>query len=172
MTKEIATFGAGCFWGVESLFMETTGVLSTACGYAGGQVPNPTYKQVCTGQTGHAEVVQVEFDPSVVSFEKLTELFFELHDPTQVNRQGPDIGTQYRSVIFTHSAEQKAKAEAIKKRLDDSKKMPRPIATIIEPHPAPEFFIAEEYHQKYFQRRGLPSCHTGNPYLKSSVPTH
>jgi peptide-methionine (S)-S-oxide reductase len=172
MTKEIATFGAGCFWGVESVFMETTGVLSTACGYAGGHTVNPTYKEVCTGTTGHAEVVQVEFDPSVVSYEQLVELFFQLHDPTQLNRQGPDIGTQYRSVIFAHNAEQKAIAERIKKRLDESKVMPKPIATVIEGPPAPVFYRAEEYHQKYFQRRGLPSCHTGNPWIKSSVPTH
>jgi peptide-methionine (S)-S-oxide reductase len=166
MTTETATFGAGCFWGVESVFMETKGVLETACGYAGGQVPDPTYKLVCTGQTGHAEVVQVVFSPDKVSYEELVRLFFHLHDPTQVNRQGPDVGTQYRSVIFAHSDAQRETAERIKKELDTKGRMPRPIATQIEPAPAPTFYIAEEYHQKYFQRRGLPSCHTGNPYLK------
>jgi peptide-methionine (S)-S-oxide reductase len=164
MTREFATFGAGCFWGVESVFMETSGVLSTAVGYAGGDVPNPTYKMVCTGTTNHAEVVQVEFDPSIVSYETLVELFFRLHDPTQVNRQGPDIGTQYRSVIFTHSPEQDQVARAIKERLDASGVMPRPIATQIQS--APQFWKAEEYHQQYFQKRGLPSCHAGNPYLR------
>lgn len=153
----LATFGAGCFWGVEETFRQTPGVTATAVGYAGGTVDNPTYKQVCTDRTGHAEVVQVEYDPAEVSYEELLNVFWENHDPTQVDRQGPDIGTQYRTVIYYHSPEQKAAAEASKAALDASKRYARPIATNIQP--APTFWPAEEYHQQYLAKRGLSNCH-------------
>jgi peptide-methionine (S)-S-oxide reductase len=154
---ELATFGAGCFWGVEETFRQTAGVLSTAVGYEGGVTENPTYKEVCTDRTGHAEVVQVEFDPSVVSYDVLLEVFWANHNPTQVNRQGPDFGTQYRTVIFFHSPEQQVAAEASKKRLSESGKFSRPIATEIVP--AQTFYRAEEYHQQYLAKRGMTSCH-------------
>ncbi len=154
---ETATFGAGCFWGVESAFQELKGVNATAVGYTGGKSKNPTYKQVCTDETGHAEAVQVTFGPAIISYEKLVEYFFKLHDPTQVNRQGPDVGTQYRSAIFYHSPDQQRVATAVKERLDKSGKFRRPIATVIEP--AAEFWRAEDYHQSYFKKNGLPSCH-------------
>jgi peptide-methionine (S)-S-oxide reductase len=156
MASALATFGAGCFWGVEEAFRKLEGVTGTAVGYAGGTVPNPTYEQVCTDRTGHAEVVQVEYDPDRISYEKLLEVFWNAHDPTQVNRQGPDIGTQYRSVIFYHSPEQQAAAEASKRQLEASGRYRRPIATQIEP--APTFYRAEEYHQQYLAKRGRSSC--------------
>jgi peptide-methionine (S)-S-oxide reductase len=152
-----ATFGAGCFWGVEAAFRRVKGVVDTAVGYEGGITENPTYHDVCTDRTGHAEVVQVEFDPEQVSYEQLLEVFWSIHDPTQVNRQGPDVGTQYRSVIFYHSPEQEAVARKSKEALERSGRYRRPIATAIEP--ARVFWRAEEYHQRYLEKRGLASCH-------------
>jgi len=152
-----ATFGAGCFWGVEEEFRKVKGVKDTAVGYAGGGVPNPTYKDVCTDRTGHAEVVEVDYDPAEVSYETLLDVFWNGHDPTQLNRQGPDVGTQYRSVVFFHSPEQEAAARASKARLEESGRFRRPIATVIEP--APTFWRAEDYHQRYLEKRGLGSCH-------------
>jgi len=154
---ETATFGAGCFWGVEAAFQRVLGVIDTAAGYSGGEMPNPTYKDVCTDETGHAEVVQVTFDPAKVSYEKLLDTFWQAHDPTQVNRQGPDFGAQYRSAIFFHSAEQEAAAKKSRAALEASGKLKRPIATEITP--ASTFYRAEEYHQKYLQKRGVASCH-------------
>lgn len=145
---EKATFGAGCFWGVEEAFDGLNGVLSTRVGYTGGSAPDPTYKDVCSGDTGHAEVVEVEFDPNKISYEELLEIFWKIHDPTTVNRQGPDIGTQYRSAIFTHSDEQKKLAETSKENA--AKRFEKPIVTQIIP--ATTFFEAEEYHQKYFKK--------------------
>lgn len=159
MNRSIATFGGGCFWGVEARFRETPGVTGTAVGYAGGKGDSPTYKEVCTDRTGHAEVVQVEFDPNKLSYEKLLDVFWACHDPTQVNRQGPDVGTQYRTVIFFHTPEQEKVARASKEKLAASGKHSRPIATEILP--APTFWRAEEYHQQYLEKRGLSSCHTG-----------
>jgi peptide-methionine (S)-S-oxide reductase len=156
-TLEKATFGAGCFWGVEAEFRKINGVKSTAVGYEGGHTTNPTYKDVCTDRTGHAEVVEIEYDPSVVSYEDLLKVFWENHDPTQVNRQGPDFGTQYRTVIFYHTEEQKRLAEASKKSLSESGRFRRPIATQIVP--ATDFWIAEDYHQQYLEKRGLATCH-------------
>jgi peptide-methionine (S)-S-oxide reductase len=153
----LATFGAGCFWGVEARFQQVPGVLETAVGYEGGKTENPSYRDVCTDMTGHAEVVQVEFDPARVSYEQLLELFFELHDPTQLNRQGPDWGTQYRSVVFFHSPEQEAAALALVERLTAEKRFSKPIVTQVVP--AQTFWRAEEYHQKYLQKRGAVSCH-------------
>ena len=152
-----ATFGAGCFWGVEEEFRKVKGVRDAAVGYAGGSLPNPTYEDVCTDRTGHAEVVEVDYDPADVSYETLLDVFWNGHDPTQRNRQGPDVGTQYRSVIFFHSPEQETAARASKARLDQSGRFRRPIATVIEP--APRFWRAEEYHQRYLEKRGLGSCH-------------
>jgi peptide-methionine (S)-S-oxide reductase len=149
---ERATFGAGCFWGVEAGFLRIPGVLDATSGYAGGSVPNPTYEQVCTGRSGHTEVVEVRFDPSQVNYEDLLAAFWEIHDPTQVNRQGPDVGRQYRSVIFYHSPEQKAAAEASKAALEASGRYRSPIATAIEP--APTFYPAEDYHQRYLEKSG------------------
>lgn len=155
---EKATFAAGCFWGVESAFRAIPGVLDAEVGYIGGITENPTYEQVCTDRTGHAEAVEVTFDPRLVSYEELVERFWALHDPTQVNRQGPDYGTQYRTAIFTHSDEQQKVAEASKERLEESKRFSKPIATQILP--APTFWRAEEYHQRYFEKRGIdPTCH-------------
>jgi len=153
---EIATFGAGCFWGVEAAFQRVSGVVDTTVGYSGGETPNPTYKDVCTDETGHAEVVQVAFDPRKVSYEQLLDVFWQAHDPTQVNRQGPDFGTQYRSAIFFHSPEQEAAAKQSRAALEASGKLKRPIATEITP--ASTFYRAEEYHQKYLQKRGVASC--------------
>ncbi len=149
----IATFGAGCFWGVEETFRRVEGVTATSVGYAGGKLAQPTYEQVCMGNTGHAEVVRVEYDPARVGYEALLELFWTSHDPTQVNRQGPDVGEQYRSVIFAHDAEQMAAAEKSKAALDAEKRFPRPIATAIEP--AGDFWLAEDYHQQFFEKRGV-----------------
>ena len=154
---ETATFGAGCFWGVEARFQQEPGVTETAVGYEGGKLDNPTYKDVCTDHTGHAEVVEVKFDPAKVSYQRLLELFFALHDPTQLNRQGPDWGTQYRSVVFFHSAEQEATAKATIARLTEQKAFKRPIVTQVVP--AETFWRAEEYHQKYLEKRGAVSCH-------------
>lgn len=154
---EKATFGAGCFWGVEATFRQVPGVLATAVGYAGGKTKNPTYKDVCTDDTGHAEVVEVQFDPAQVSYDRLLDIFWENHDPTTKNRQGPDWGSQYRSAIFFHSPEQEAAAKASKDRLRASGKWSRPIVTEITP--APEFYRAEDYHQQYLEKRGLASCH-------------
>ncbi len=156
-TIEKATFGAGCFWGVEEAFRTMPGVLATAVGYEGGTLPNPSYKDVCTDTTGHAEVVEIDFDPSLVSFETLVEAFWNLHDPTQLNRQGPDYGAQYRSAIFTHSPEQGATAAASLEKLKASGKYARPVVTKIEP--ATTFWKAEDYHQQYLAKRGLGSCH-------------
>jgi len=154
---EIATFGAGCFWGVEAAFRRVPGVVDAVSGYSGGHTENPTYKEVCTDQTGHAEVVQVTFDPSKVSYEQLLEVFWKVHDPTQVNRQGPDFGKQYRTAIFFHTPEQQAKALKSKQALDASGKLSRPVATEITP--AGSFWRAEEYHQRYLEKRGQESCH-------------
>lgn len=154
---EKATFGAGCFWGVEAAFRQIKGVKSTAVGYEGGSTEHPTYKDVCTDRTGHAEVVQVEYDPNEASYSDLLNVFWENHDPTQVNRQGPDVGTQYRTVIFYHNEEQKRLAEDSKQKLEASGKFRKPIATAIEP--ATTFWMAEDYHQQYLEKRGLASCH-------------
>lgn len=154
MQNKLATFGAGCFWGVEAAFRQLDGVADAAVGYMGGWVKDPTYEMVCTGQTGHAEVAQVEYDPSRISYERLLEVFWAIHDPTTLNRQGPDIGPQYRSVIFCHDEEQRAAAEASRKRLDESKRLRRPIVTEIKS--AADFYRAEEYHQRFYERTGLP----------------
>lgn len=156
METQKATFGAGCFWGVEETFRQLKGVTSTAVGYAGGSKDNPTYEDVCSDRTGHAEVVEVEFDPAVVGYEKLLDIFWSNHNPTTPNRQGPDVGTQYRSVIFYHSPEQQAAAEMSKANLEKSGRFPRPIVTQIEP--APKFWRAEEYHQQYLHKRGQTHC--------------
>ena len=154
---EKAMFGAGCFWGVEVAFRRVKGVTSATVGYSGGTMKNPTYKDVCTDRTGHAEVVLVEFDPAQVSYEQLLEVFWGSHDPTQLKRQGPDVGTQYRSAIFIFNPQQEAAAKASKERLQQSGKSKRPIVTEITP--AGEFYRAEEYHQQYLEKRGLASCH-------------
>jgi peptide-methionine (S)-S-oxide reductase len=157
VATETATFGAGCFWGVEERFRQTRGVVDTEVGYAGGRTESPTYEQVCSHTTGHAEVVQVKYDPEQISYEELLTVFFEMHDPTQVNRQGPDVGDQYRSVIFYHTDEQKAAAEQRKNELNASGRYTRPVATKIEA--APTFWPAEDYHQEYFAKRGGGACH-------------
>lgn len=154
---ETATFGAGCFWGVEETFRQIPGVVDTAVGYLGGHMQNPTYQDVCTDETGHAEVVQVTYDPAKVSYEQLLNVFWESHDPTTLNRQGPDIGKQYRSAIFFHSPEQERTASASKERVQASGRFRRPIVTEITP--ASTFYRAEEYHQKYLAKRGLSHCH-------------
>ena len=152
---EIATFGAGCFWGVEAAFQRVPGVIDTAVGYSGGHTENPTYQDVCTDETGHAEVVQVTFDPAKVTYEQLLNVFWQAHDPTQVNRQGPDFGTQYRSAIFFHTPEQERLARASRERWQ--KQFRQPIVTEIVP--ASTFYRAEEYHQRYLEKKGLSSCH-------------
>lgn len=149
-------FGAGCFWGVEAIFRQIKGVMNVAVGYAGGSKDNPTYEDVCTDETGHAEVVEVDFDPTQVSYDQLLDVFWSNHNPTTMNRQGPDVGAQYRSIIFYHSPEQKAAAEALKQKLEKSGKFNRPIVTQIEP--APKFWRAEEYHQRYLEKRGQTHC--------------
>ena len=154
---EKATFGAGCFWGVQTTFDRVPGVVETAVGYEGGKLDNPTYRDVCTGRTGHAEALEITFDPTRVSYQQLLDVFFSSHDPTQLNRQGPDHGEQYRSVIFYHSAEQQQAAVATVARLNAEHKFPRPIVTQIVP--AQTFWVAEEYHQKYLEKRGVTSCH-------------
>jgi len=152
-----ATFAAGCFWGVEATFRQLPGVTSTRVGYTGGQTPNPTYKDVCTDGTGHAEAVEVEYDPAKASYEQLLNLFWENHDPTQLNRQGPDWGTQYRSAIFFHTPEQEAAAKNSKEALQESGRYNKPIVTQIVP--AATFHEAEGYHQQYLEKRGLATCH-------------
>jgi len=152
-----AIFAAGCFWGVEHSFRSVEGVLDVAVGYSGGASPNPTYEQVCTGRTGHAEAVLVDFDPAQVSYESLVRHFFSMHDPTTPNRQGPDRGTQYRSAIFFFDDAQRETAETVKRELDGSRQFPRPIVTEISP--AREFWRAEEYHQRYFEKNGVRGCH-------------
>ena len=154
---ELATFGAGCFWGVEVTFRQVPGVKDALVGYLGGTLANPTYKDVCTGRTGHAEVVQVQYDPSEVAYDKLLDVFWANHDPTTLNRQGPDVGTQYRSAIFYHSPEQKAAAEKSKARLEAGGALRRPVVTEITA--ASTFYPAEDYHQRYLEKRGLASCH-------------
>ena len=156
-TVEKATFGAGCFWGVEAAFRQIKGVISTSVGYSGGSYQNPSYHDVCTGRTGHAEVVEVVYDPAKVSYEDLLKVFWENHDPTTMNRQGPDIGTQYRSAIFFHTPEQQAAALSSKNELDSNGRYRRPIVTQIEP--ASQFYVAEDYHQQYLEKRGLSTCH-------------
>ena len=152
-----ATFAAGCFWGVEATFRQLPGVISTRVGYTGGHFPNPTYKDVCSDHTGHAEAVEVEYDPATLSYEQLLEVFWENHDPTQLNRQGPDWGTQYRSAIFFHSAEQESEAKISKEQLEKSGRFKKPIVTQIVP--VMTFYPAEDYHQQYLEKRGLATCH-------------
>lgn len=154
---EKATFGAGCFWGVEQVFRQVPGVTDAAVGYAGGKVENPTYRQICEHGTGHAEVVEVTFDPSKVTYARLVDIFFKIHDPTTLNRQGPDVGDQYRSVIFYHDETQRQVAEKGRDAAAKSGRYRNPIVTFIEP--APRFWRAEEYHQRYFEKNGGPSCH-------------
>jgi peptide-methionine (S)-S-oxide reductase len=151
-----ATFGAGCFWGVEAAFRCVTGVVSTSVGYMGGTLENPTYRDVCSGKTGHVEVVEVVYDPSKVSYDELLTVFWNIHDPTTPNRQGPDIGTQYRSVIFYHTAEQEAAARASKEKLQRFGRYKREI--VMEIRPTSQFWRAEEYHQRYFEKQGLTRC--------------
>jgi len=153
---EKATFGAGCFWGVEAAFAGVEGVAATAVGYSGGHLAKPTYRDVCSGRTGHAEVVQVTYDPAKVSYERLLEVFWSCHDPTTRNRQGPDVGEQYRSAIFYHSPAQQAAAEASKDKFQDSGRFSRDIVTEITP--ASAFYRAEEYHQRYLAKRGRKAC--------------
>lgn len=154
---EKATFGAGCFWGVEEAFRQLEGVEETAVGYSGGHTEKPTYEEVCSDATGHAEVVEVTYDPNTIGYSQLLDVFWKNHNPTEKNRQGPDVGSQYRSVIFTHSEEQKREAEESLKKLDESDTYDRPIATTIED--AKPFWHAEDYHQQYLAKRGLGSCH-------------
>ena len=153
---EKATFAAGCFWGVEAAFRQMEGVTATRVGYTGGDFKNPTYKDVCSGTTGHAEAVEVEYDPSKVTYEELLKVFWENHDPTTLNRQGPDVGTQYRSAVFFLTPEQEAAAKASKEKLQRNGKYKRPIVTEI--NPALEFYPAEDYHQQYLEKRGLAHC--------------
>jgi len=155
-TVRKATFGAGCFWGVEAAFRKLPGVVATAVGYAGGHADNPTYRQVCSHRTGHAEVVEVDYDPARLSYDQLLDVFWAEHDPTTKNRQGPDVGDQYRSVIFVHDDEQKAAAVASRDALERSGRWRRPIVTEIEA--APTFWRAEEYHQQYFEKTGRSAC--------------
>ena len=152
-----ATFAAGCFWGVEATFRQIPGVTSTRVGYTGGEFANPTYKDVCSDHTGHAEAVEVEYDPAKVNYEQLLDVFWENHDPTQLNRQGPDYGSQYRSAIFYHLPEQEQAARVSKEKLQNSGKFCRPVVTQIAP--ATTFYEAEDYHQQYLEKRGLASCH-------------
>jgi peptide-methionine (S)-S-oxide reductase len=157
MSEQVASFAAGCFWGVEARFREVPGVLDAVCGYLGGHAPNPTYKQVCTGETGHAETVQVTFDAGAVSYEELLDVFFDMHNPTTLNRQGPDFGSQYRSAAFWHDAGQRDAAQRKVRELDASGKWPRPVVTqLVE---AGTFWRAEEYHQRYFEKNGGAHCH-------------
>jgi peptide-methionine (S)-S-oxide reductase len=152
-----AIFAAGCFWGVEATFRQLPGVLATRVGYIGGDFANPTYKDVCTDRTGHAEAVEVEYDPAKLSYDTLLNTFWENHDPTQLNRQGPDWGTQYRSAIFFTTPEQEAEAKASKAALEKSQRYSKPVVTQIVP--ASTFFQAEDYHQQYLEKKGLVSCH-------------
>ena len=153
---QTATFAAGCFWGVEAAFRKVDGVVETAVGYTGGTTAKPSYEEVCSGRTGHAEAVQLQFDPERISYDQLLDLFWSLHDPTTLNRQGPDVGTQYRSAIFVHDAEQEAAATASKARLQEAARSRRPIVTEIVP--AGPFYRAEDYHQQYFEKQGLAHC--------------
>ena len=152
---ELATFGAGCFWGVEAGFRKLEGVLDATSGYMGGK-PNPNYREVCSGTTGHAEVVQVQFDPELIDYETLLALFFDMHNPTTLNRQGPDVGTQYRSVVFFHSAQQQKAAQKAIEALDESGRWPNAVVTQVEE--AMQFWPAEVFHQRYLEKRGLSSC--------------
>jgi peptide-methionine (S)-S-oxide reductase len=147
-----ATFGAGCFWGVEAVFRQLDGVTDTAVGYAGGQTENPSYRDVCSHKTGHAEVVEVTYDPDRISYERLLEVFFAIHDPTSLNRQGFDVGDQYRSAVFFHDDDQREAAVAAKDGLEQSRRLRRPVVTQIVP--APQFWPAEDYHQRYFEKNG------------------
>lgn len=149
---EKATFGAGCFWGVEAAFRKVDGVSEVISGYSGGATDNPTYEDVCTGKTGHAEVVQIDFDPATVSFDQLLDKLWDVHDPTTLNRQGPDIGTQYRSAVYYHSADQEAQARKSIARLEESGRVRNPVVTEVAPFSA--FWPAEEYHQRYFEKAG------------------
>lgn len=153
----IATFAAGCFWGVEEAFRRLEGVTDTAVGYTGGETENPTYEQVCSGRTGHAEAVRVEYDPDRIIYEQLVRVFFENHDPTTRNRQGPDVGTQYRSAIFYHDDAQQQTAEHVRQELEQAGRYRGPIVT--ELAPARPFYLAEDYHQQYLAKRGMPGCH-------------
>ena len=153
----MATFAAGCFWQVEEAFSKVNGVVSTMVGYTGGKTKNPTYEKVCTDATGHAEAVHVEFNPSKVSYEELLVVFWSIHDPTQLNRQGPDVGSQYRSAIFYYSNKQKKPAEKLKIKLEEFKELKGKIRTQIEP--AGKFYRAEDYHQRYLEKRGMAACH-------------
>jgi len=155
---EKATFAAGCFWGVEEIFPNIKGVVKTTVGYTGGHTDNPTYHDVCSGSTGHAEAVQVEFDPLVVTYERLLEIFWDCHDPTTPNRQGPDFGTQYRSAVYYHNPEQEIIAKSSMENLEKEKRFNRTIVTEI--NPAATFYPAEEYHQQYLKKQGAPACHT------------
>lgn len=157
MEVQKVIFGAGCFWGVQDAFEQISGVISTRVGYAGGNTKQPTYEEVCTGKTGHIEVTEVLYDPKKVSFEELLNAFWKMHDPTQGDKQGPDVGTQYRSVIFYYTEKQKDLAQVLKELLDTSGKLGAPITTEIRP--APEFYEAEEYHQHYFKKHGGGACH-------------
>jgi len=157
MTLKKATFAAGCFWGVEATFMKVRGVVRTEVGFMGGRTESPSYREVCTDRTGHAEVVHLTYDDAVVSYDQLLEVFWGAHDPTQKNRQGPDVGTQYRTAIFYHDDEQRSVAERSKAAMDASGRFKRPIATLVEK--AGPFWKAEEYHQKYLQKKGLDTCH-------------
>jgi peptide-methionine (S)-S-oxide reductase len=152
-----ATFAAGCFWGVEATFRALPGVIFTRVGYTGGKTEDPTYKEVCTDRTGHAEAVEVTYDPAKISYNELLKVFWENHDPTQLNRQGPDWGTQYRSAIFYHSPEQQAAAQASKESLEKARRYSKAIVTQIVP--AATFFQAEDYHQQYLEKKGLATCH-------------
>jgi peptide-methionine (S)-S-oxide reductase len=152
-----ATFAAGCFWGVEATFRQLPGVTATRVGYTGGNFDNPSYKDVCTDHTGHAEAVEVEYDPGKISYDQLLDVFWENHDPTQLNRQGPDWGSQYRSAIFFHSPDQEASAKASKRQLEHSGRFSKPVVTQIVP--ATTFYEAEDYHQQYLEKRGLATCH-------------
>ena len=158
-TMEKTTFAAGCFWGIEAAFRQIEGVTFTAVGYTGGNTENPTYKQVCTDRTGHAEAVRVEFDPAIVSYEQLLKVFWDIHNPTTLNRQGPDFGSQYRSSIFYHDEAQKAAAMASKEKIQSSGKYKRDVVTEITP--ASTFYMAEDYHQQYYEKRGLAGCGIG-----------
>jgi peptide-methionine (S)-S-oxide reductase len=155
MSTQTATFAAGCFWGVEAAFRQIPGVIDAVSGYTGGRTDNPTYREVCSHTTGHAEAVEVTFDPQRVTYGQLLDAFWEIHDPTQLNRQGPDVGDQYRSAIFTHSPEQVAEATASRDR--ERARHQKPIVTQIEP--APRFWRAEEYHQRYSEKNGGAACH-------------
>lgn len=156
MSQQTASFAAGCFWGVEARFLEVDGVMDAVSGYQGGHLENPTYKQVCGGDTGHAEVVQVTFDDETVSYDQLLDVFFDMHNPTTLNRQGPDFGSQYRSALFWYDNEQQAAAQQKIRVIDASGKWPNPVVTQVQR--APEFWRAEEYHQRYFEKNGVSHC--------------